>query len=204
MNRFWIAVLDTIFPPRDAARLVKSVTIADWNTLYQPGRYSQSVFLHSYAEPLVRSTITEHKFCANKHATSLLSQSLRTWRNKQADGAKHYFVPIPLSRQRERERGYNQVTLILQHAFRNERVYKVLERTIHTKPQTSLQRYQRLAAAGKVFKIKSSTLSTLPVDAHIILVDDVITTGATMMAARAELTEHLLPTQTLTCLALAH
>jgi ComF family protein len=91
-------------------------------------------------------------------------------------------VPVPLTSTRERERGYNQ-SLLLARALAARWQIPVwptcLERTRATHTQTQLTPEQRRHNVSGAFR--ASSLETLRLrGAHLILVDDVITTGATL------------------------
>jgi predicted amidophosphoribosyltransferase len=78
----------------------------------------------------------------------------------------------------------------------------ILIKTKDTPPQTTLQRQARLKNIKDAFV--AMTPKIMPEPATLIIVDDVVTTGATLMAARAALTPQLPPTTQIICLALAH
>jgi len=89
-------------------------------------------------------------------------------------------VPMPLSNARQRERGYNQAGEIARHLGRLLRVPVIhgLRRTRDTAPQAQLALRHRPANVRDAF-----AATTLPSGARIALVDDVMTTGATLDAA---------------------
>jgi len=95
-------------------------------------------------------------------------------------------VPLPLHRTRRRERGYDQARLLAE-AVSARGGYAVshgfLARTRATRPQTLLDREERLANVSGIFRV----LKTPPPDRLLVLLDDVVTTGATLAAARAAL-----------------
>lgn len=95
-------------------------------------------------------------------------------------------VPLPLHRTRRRERGYDQTRLLAEEMAGTDgyRVARHLLRRIRpTRPQTRLTRPQRLSNVRNVFRV----IGVPHPDALCILVDDVVTTGATLAAARAAL-----------------
>lgn len=90
-------------------------------------------------------------------------------------------VPMPLSRQRRRQRGFNQAELlaaVVGRALGLERDRKCLVRTRHAAPQRSLARAARLRNLRGAFAVRGSLPAT-----RLALLDDVATTGATARAA---------------------
>jgi len=98
---------------------------------------------------------------------------------------------VPLSAQRLRERGYNQ-SLVLATALARWRGSHVVDgavvRTHETPTQTRLTPEQRLTNVANAFRVDATRLSGHG-DAAVVLVDDVITTGATLNACARALTE---------------
>ncbi|MDZ7359566.1 MAG: phosphoribosyltransferase family protein [candidate division KSB1 bacterium] len=96
-------------------------------------------------------------------------------------------VPVPLHRRRGRHRGFNQSILLAQtvaQAWNMTVLPRGLERTRFTKPQAKLDAAARLENVKDAFALASkSNLQGLTV----LLVDDVLTTGATMNACAAVL-----------------
>jgi len=91
-------------------------------------------------------------------------------------------VPVPLHRERRRTRGFNQAELIAKVALRELRdlplilAPKVLVRTRPTESQTGYTREQRRTNLHGAFKVPDKAR----IKGHkVILVDDVLTTGAT-------------------------
>jgi ComF family protein len=93
-----------------------------------------------------------------------------------------WLVPMPLSRQRMQERGFNQ-TLLLARALEPGKVRAdVLLRIRNTPAQSALPRKDRLKSVAGAFAVEPLLHSTV---AHkrIVLLDDVMTSGASMAAA---------------------
>lgn len=96
-------------------------------------------------------------------------------------------IPVPLHKTRTRERGYNQSELLCQAiagATGIEYEAKILKRIRYTLSQTNLNVKQRSANVKNAFKVNSRDKLK---NKTVILVDDVITTGATMNACAKEL-----------------
>ena len=91
-------------------------------------------------------------------------------------------VPIPLASARKRERGYNQSELIARGLSRRWRIPVwdgVVVRSRETGSQTRLTPEQRQGNVAGSFEIRGGKLDSLE-GAHVVLVDDVVTTGATL------------------------
>jgi len=98
-------------------------------------------------------------------------------------------VPVPLSRVRLRERGFNQSGLIAQSLAELWSVPSwphVLERTASTRSQTQLTPGERLGNVAGAFSVPIAARSSLR-GAHLVLIDDVVTTGATLRASASAL-----------------
>ena len=88
---------------------------------------------------------------------------------------------VPMWRQKERERGFNQAEIIAQLLAKDLQgeSLKVLERTRETKPMFGLPRKARQKNIEGAFRVLHHYTIT-PLPKKIILVDDVWTTGSTM------------------------
>ncbi len=86
-------------------------------------------------------------------------------------------VPVPLCRERLGERGYNQSWLLAARLSQNLAIPlgEELERIRETRSQIDLNRRQRRENLAGAF----SCPAVLPENSHVLLVDDVLTTGAT-------------------------
>lgn len=190
------ALEDILFPPRLEERLVRTYTHADVQKLYSPSTQRNITALTHYSKPEVRALIHEAKFHKNGHAIALLGEMLRLYRDTSGlhDAL---WVPIPLSPARFRARGYNQVVAVLESA--NITITDILTRTRDTRPQTTRTRSERLTNVQNAFACSDCNLVY---GAHIILLDDVTTTGATLRDAQRAL--HMCGPVSITCVALAH
>ena len=91
-------------------------------------------------------------------------------------------IPIPLSAERLRARGYNQ-SLLLARAICAPHIHPtLLQRLRDTAPQAGQRRTERLHNLRHAFGVPEAARSQLA-GKQVLLVDDVITTGATVHAA---------------------
>jgi ComF family protein len=98
-------------------------------------------------------------------------------------------IPVPTTRRRERERGYNQAALLAQeYAKRADiEVREWLYRTGSRGTQTTLQPAARAANVAGAFALDPAAMDAVQ-GAHVLLVDDVLTTGATAVECANTLT----------------
>ena len=96
-------------------------------------------------------------------------------------------VPVPLARKRERQRGYNQslelakgVSEVTGLPIAN----KVVRRTKFVGSQTQRGRWERNENVEDVFELVDSDSIS---GKHLLLIDDVVTTGATIIACAQEM-----------------
>jgi ComF family protein len=95
-------------------------------------------------------------------------------------------VPIPVSNARRRQRGYNQAALVAREVGRRMGlpVYEhLLRRVRDTKVQKGLSGEERKNNLKKAFKMRENKVQL----DHILLIDDIYTTGSTMNEAAKEL-----------------
>ena len=96
-------------------------------------------------------------------------------------------VPVPLAKKRQRQRGYNQSAELargLSQATGLPIYDRVVRRTVFLKSQTEMGRWERQENVERVFELKEADALR---GRHVLLVDDVVTTGATMTACAREL-----------------
>ncbi len=91
-------------------------------------------------------------------------------------------IPVPLHNKKLKKRGYNQVTKFGQQiaeALNTKYVDDVLVKITNAKSQTTKSRLARWLNEDELFALKN--MDTIE-NKHILLVDDIITTGATLEA----------------------
>ncbi len=137
-----------------------------------------------YGDPVVKDMLHALKFEHVKDAAEPLGKLVADFILKIPVAWNEFaIVPIPLSKKRLRERGYNQAELIASVVSSKTGIplrTDVLMRAKHTKEQSKVKgRAERMQNVDGVFALNSS--NTLPL--HIALLDDVTTSGATLLAA---------------------
>jgi len=101
-----------------------------------------------------------------------------------------WLVPVPLAGWRERERGYNQAAVLAQalSPLWDVPVLHALRRFRMPESQTRLTPGERVVNVTRAFTVASAGAPHLQ-GAHCVLVDDVVTTAATLVACAAALVD---------------
>lgn len=202
MLKLLTQLLNIIFPPRPTEEIIQKTSIKVATNLYSPGTFQTHIYLCSYQNPIIKASVIENKFHGQAKATQILCSLLEMWKKHQI--MPTLYIPIPLGPKRLRERGYNQVENILNTIDSNIEINKkILIRNIETAQQSELDKSNRHKNMQDAFSYVGKSLD-LSKYKQVVIVDDVVTTGATLDAARATLAPHLPPHITLRTLAIAH
>jgi competence protein ComFC len=209
---FW-RMLDFIYPPVCAGCgkpgvafcencLRKTVPIKDpvckicGKSILQPGICSSCksnpppyTALRSWAEfddPL-REALHSLKYKSNLGVVEIFVDKLTTM-VAQNDWNFDIIVPVPTSKMHERERGYNQAKMIalpLSWKLHIPLADNVVTRIKATESQIHLSNEERFKNLEGAFSANSAKLKTK----KVLLVDDIVTTGATMISCSKTLLE---------------
>lgn len=187
--------LDIILPRKDRVIRLEEYSLED--IPLEPREHEacgvQITTLLSYGEPAVNDLVRALKYDRSGKASKLLSAVLAEFLLDEISNRKTFsskdivLVPVPLHRSRERERGFNQIEKVLfalPIEFQNGELSRIesnaLIRTRATSPQTRLSRGERLKNVIGAFAVTDPHVFA---NSHIILIDDVTTTGATLTEA---------------------
>ena len=139
--------------------------------------YARAALLYG---DLVREAIHAFKFGGRGGLANPLGDLLAGLGLSALPGAApDVLVPVPLHPRRARERGYNQALLLarrLERAWRVPVVADTLVRAVPTLPQADLDAAARRRNVRDAFAVRRPERIT---GRHVVLVDDVLTTGAT-------------------------
>jgi ComF family protein len=126
---------------------------------------------------LVRDAVHALKFRGKRAVAGTLAELIHEQLGARLPGDVRALVPVPLTADREHERGFNQALLIAERLGRLLRVPvepRWLRRVRATRPQTELSSTERRTNVRRAFAASPAVAGH-----HVVIVDDVVTTGAT-------------------------
>lgn len=131
---------------------------------------------------VAKGLVLKLKFSGTKASARIMATHLLTLLPRS--GREQFIVPVPTAARRVRARGYDQARLLAREISRQARLpyLDCLARSGHTR-QLGQSRQKRLAQLNGAFRVRR----LWPPDAELVLVDDVLTTGATLETAAATL-----------------
>ena len=130
---------------------------------------------------IIQNLISQLKYHGNKEAGLFLGNQIGKYMN-ESERFKNVdvIVPVPLNIMKEKKRGYNQSFIIAQgitKEFKRPILNNLIFRASNTESQTRKNRLARFHNMQDVFEINKNISINYK---HILLIDDVITTGATL------------------------
>jgi ComF family protein len=130
---------------------------------------------------LVRKLVHEFKYGHHRHLRHPLGEWLaENMHDPRLQGRRFdVIVPVPLHPARERERGFNQATLLAELLASRVAVplRAVLQRIRYTTTQTAYDRAERMENLHGAFRLRKNQDVR---DLRVLLIDDVLTTGSTL------------------------
>jgi len=190
--QIWWFLADTLVPPSEEHVLVRELASLA-SHLAVRCHEDGVVTLMAFHDPVVRAVIHEAKFAGNTKAWRLLGEVLAAYITATYPGRAVRIIPMPLSGARLRSRGYNQVAMVLKEALPHmpQAVHtRGMLRRADTAPQTTLGKTERQHNVRGVFAKQWFAPKVPKGDAPetvYMLLDDVLTTGATMHEAKKTL-----------------
>lgn len=187
-------LLDIIFPPTEHELVVRSITPQKIPFLYNPRIINKNICLSDYQNKYIKAMVASCKFENNFKAAKFLGLLFLIWLNNEID-KKTLLIAVPLNKTRQKERGFNQVKKALQTmkplSKQLEISSEILIRIKNTTPQTSLTKHARLNNLKGAFVLDKKYVPYLQKFERVIICDDVLTTGTTLLEAKNVLRPHL-------------
>jgi ComF family protein len=164
-----------------------------------------STFLYFHKKGMVQEMIHNLKYKGHEEIGTLLGQ----WYASDLENSDFVkdvdvIIPVPLHKKRLKERGYNQVTnfgLALSESFEIPLNDTILKRKIYLKTQSKKNLLGRMDGIESVFDVAFNEEDK---NKHYLLIDDVLTTGATLEACSKALLKIPGAKISIVCMAMAH
>ena len=160
------------------------------NTCPSCSRYKANFYFDRAFSPCqytgtIKKLIHEFKYSGKDYLSKPLGKLMHTFIRDYQLPIQHldYLIPIPLHKSRQREREFNQAEILSQEIareFDKKVLTNALIRVKPTKTQTELTFQERCQNVKKSFSV---TRPELVKDTNLLLIDDVLTTGATSSEA---------------------
>lgn len=216
MKKILNTILDILFPFSEKRKRIESLSAEELLQKCERAetcddKNSYSIF--SYETPLIRETVHFLKYKRNKKIASIFAEILYSELLEKLSEMKMFknfdrpvLIPIPISKVKRRKRGFNQIELVLEE-FKKldtqnffEINFKSLIKIKETKSQTEVRnRRRRMENIRNCFGVINEEKIA---GRNIILIDDVLTTGATMREAKNVLLKS--GARRVLCLTMAH
>lgn len=138
-----------------------------------------------------QNLLHELKYRGNRRAGWYLGRLLGLELSNTVFSNCDLILPVPLHRYRQKQRGYNQSELIARGVSEITGIpveTHLLKRNKHGRSQTSMNRQERFENMSTAFSPGECSLDLK--DKKILIVDDVVTTGATLEACCQVLIKH--------------
>ena len=188
------AIFDAVLPLKERRQCTETRSVSDIPLFLDTHELlgTHILTMLDYRQTEVAELIQSLKYDHSLHAAKLCAALLEDYLREELSYARMFssksvfLIPVPLHKDRVRERGFNQVEKILRllpSEFQNgslSSILPLLVRVCATKQQTHLSREERLQNVAGAFEVLNTSILE---NAHVFLIDDVVTTGATLVEA---------------------
>jgi ComF family protein len=141
----------------------------------RPPAFERCQAMLSYHAP-ANHLLQRLKFNGRLEMARVLGELMADWVEKVIDSRPDSLIPMPLHKHRLRERGFNQAVELARPIVKHLGLHMELNNCIRTKtttPQSDLSRKERIKNVKGAFEVLK------PVSGHVVIIDDVMTTGST-------------------------
>ena len=138
-------------------------------------------------DSIMQSLMHELKYRGNKELGIQLGRIMGEQIKRSGRFNIDALIPLPLFPAKEKRRGYNQTTLLcrgMSEAMNIPLLDNAVIRPAHTETQTKKGRIERWKNIEGKFRVKDDAAL---INKHLMLVDDVVTTGATLESCGNEI-----------------
>ena len=129
-----------------------------------------------------RDLLVRFKYSGHHYLLPLIVDFMEQAHREQALPKADFIIPVPMHPLKKFFRGWNQTELLAKEFAKRHpesTFIQALKRPRLTRPQASLNRRQRLKSSKHLFSLRNSEILK---GGTILLIDDVLTTGATLNA----------------------
>ena len=141
----------------------------------QPPAFERCQAMLSYQAP-ADHLLQGLKFNGRLEMARVLGELMANWLGEIIDSQPDVLIPMPLHSDRLRERGFNQAVELARPIARRLGLPMELHNCVRNKttaPQSDLSRKERIKNVKGAFEVVK------PVSGHVVIIDDVMTTGST-------------------------
>lgn len=149
--------------------------------IYLTRNFTDAMYIFKYQD-LVRESFLKYKFGEQNYRYKAFANFMI--KDKKICGfLKKYdiIIPVPISKKRKMQRGYNQSELIIKECAKLDKnitvCMDVLYKIKDTKPQSTLNKEQRMINVQDAYKTQNSEIIK---NKKVLLFDDIYTTGSTL------------------------
>lgn len=143
--------------------------------------FRATAFFHYQKGSAFQTLIHNLKYKGRKELGDILGRFAAADLIENEDFASvDYIVPVPLHPNKLRKRGYNQsefiaqgLAVVMQKPLETENLYRAIENPTQTKKSV----YERFENTAGIFTLKNTQMFE---NKHVLIVDDVMTTGSTL------------------------
>ncbi|WP_343704952.1 phosphoribosyltransferase family protein [Flavobacterium sp.] len=164
-----------------------------------------SAFLYFNKKGMVQELIHNLKYKGHQEIGTVLGNwYAEDLKELQLETPFDAVIPVPLHKRKFKERGYNQVTTFgkaIASGFEIPFAENILIRKLYTKTQSKKNLLGRSENIENIFDVK---FSESDYNKHFLIVDDVLTTGATLEACSKALLKIPGAKISILCMAMAH
>ena len=190
-------ILNLIYPPKcgicgklnqeylckKCQKMLENEAIWEIKTNQNPYIYFEELISIFPYENIIRDQIIDYKFNEKSYLYKTFTNFLIK-NEKVFEKIKSYdtIIPVPISKKRKKERGYNQSLLIAREISRKANIgleTKCLYKIKNTIEQSKLNKEEREKNAQNVYELKNGQIIE---NKEVLLLDDIYTTGNTVNA----------------------